>query len=324
MSRVASLSVPSGGERLDRFLAAARTDLSRNGVQSLIRDGHVLVNGRTAKAALRLKAGDEIRIQFPEARVLALEPEAIPLEVVYEDADLVVVDKPAGLVVHPGAGVSRGTLVHALLHRYPEVAAVGGAGRPGIVHRLDKNTSGLLLVARSARAYLALIEAMRRRDIHRVYHALVWGSPRAAQGTIDTAIGRDPSERKRMAVVRRGGKPARTRWQVRERFGLGAWLEVHLETGRTHQIRVHLAHLGYPVIGDPVYGGRAKKGLSTRQVERSLADAVLACLERQALHAAELELPHPITGRPLAFVSPWPGDFSRAVELLRDPRARRA
>ena len=284
----------------------------------------MLVNGRTAKASLRLKPGDEVRITLPEPRVLALVPEAIPLEVVYEDADLVVVDKPAGLVVHPGAGVPRGTLVHALLHRYPEVAAVGGAGRPGIVHRLDKDTSGLLLVARSPRAYLRLIEAMRRREVHRVYHALIWGSPRAASGTIEGAIGRDPRERKRMAVVRRGGKPARTHWKVRERFGLASWLEVHLDTGRTHQIRVHLAHLGHPVLGDPVYGGRIKKGLSAREPQRSLADAVLACLPRQALHASELELPHPITGRPLAFVSPWPDDFSRAASLLRDPRARRA
>src|SRR5258706_5537387 len=151
MSREQSLSVPSGGERLDRFLAGARTDLSRSGIQALIKGGHVLVNGRTAKASLRLKPGDEVHITLPEPRVLSLVPEAIPLQVVYEDADLVVVDKPAGLVVHPGAGVPRGTLVHALLHRYPEVAAVGGAGRPGIVHRLDKDTSGLLLVARSPR-----------------------------------------------------------------------------------------------------------------------------------------------------------------------------
>jgi 23S rRNA pseudouridine1911/1915/1917 synthase len=324
MSRETSLSVPSGGERLDRFLAAARTDLSRSGLQALIKGGHVLVNGRTAKASLRLKSGDQVRITLPEPRTLSLIPEAIPLRIVFQDPDLVVVDKPAGLVVHPGAGVPRGTLVHALLHAFPEVAAVGGAGRPGIVHRLDKDTSGLLLVARSPRAYLALIEAMRRREIHRVYHALVWGSPRAASGIIETAIGRDPRERKRMAVVRRGGKPARTHWHVRERFGHAAWLEVHLDTGRTHQIRVHLAHLGYPVIGDPVYGGRVKKGLSPREPERSLRDAVLAGLPRQALHASELELTHPIIGRPLAFVSPWPDDFSRAVDLLRDPGARRA
>jgi len=284
----------------------------------------VLVNGRAARPALRLKSGDLVRITLPEARTLALAPEEIPLAIVHEDPDLVVLDKPAGLVIHPGAGVKSGTLVHALLHRYPEVARVGGAGRPGIVHRLDKDTSGLMLVARSPRAYLTLIEAMRRREVHRTYHALVWGSPKAASGTIETAIGRDPRERKRMAVVRRGGKPARTHWKVRERFGLAAWLEVRLDTGRTHQIRVHLAHLGHPVVGDPTYGGRVKKGLSAREPQRSLADAVLACLPRQALHASELELPHPITGRPLAFVSPWPDDFSRAAELLRDPGARRA
>ena len=283
------------------------------------------MNGRAAKASLRLKAGDEVRLHLPEPRAVLLEPEAIPLAIVHQDPDLLVVDKPAGLVVHPGAGVRSGTLVHALLHAFPEVAAVGGAGRPGIVHRLDKDTSGLLLVARSPRAYLALIEAIRRREVHRVYDALVWGAPRAAEGAIEGPIGRDPRERKRMAVVRRGGKPARTLWRVRERFGTAAaWLEVRLDTGRTHQIRVHLGHLGYPVIGDPVYGGRAKKGLSAREPQRSLADAVLSCLSRQALHASRLELPHPITGRPLAFTSPWPDDFSRVALLLRDPRAPRA
>lgn len=283
------------------------------------------MNGRTAaKASLRLKPDDDVRLTLPAPRTLTLEPEAIPLDVLYQDQDLVVVNKPAGLVVHPGAGVRSGTLVHALLHAYPEIAVVGGPGRPGIVHRLDKDTSGLLLVARSPRSYLALVEAIRRRQVRRVYHALIWGSPRAQRGTIEGAIGRDPRERKRMAVVRKGGKPARTHWKVRERWGLASWLEIHLDTGRTHQIRVHLAHLGHPVLGDPLYGGRVKKGLSAREPQRSLADAVLACLPRQALHASELELPHPITGRPLAFVSPWPDDFSRAVALLKGSRARRA
>ena len=284
----------------------------------------MLVNGHPARPSLRLKPGDQVRIALPEPRTVALEPEPIELRIVYEDADLIVVDKPAGLVVHPGAGVPTGTLVHALLHRYPEVAAVGGAGRPGIVHRLDKDTSGLMIVARSSAAYLRLVEAISGRKVHRVYHALVWGVPSAGSGTIEAAVGRDPRERKRMAVVRKGGKPARTHWKVRERYGLAAWLEVRLDTGRTHQIRVHMAHLGHPIIGDPAYGGRGKKGLSLRGTERSLADAVLSCLPRQALHASELELPHPIDGRLLAFVSPWPDDFSRAAELLRAARVRMA
>ena len=216
--------------------------------------------------------------------------------------------------------MASGTLVHALLHRYPEIASVGGPGRPGIVHRLDKDTSGLMVVARSARAYRALVEAMRARQIRRIYQALVWGSPRSASGTIETAVGRDPRDRRRMAVARRGGKPALTHWRVEERLRIAARLEVRLGTGRTHQIRVHLAHLGHPVVGDPVYGGRSKKVLSLRGSDASLGQEILKCLPRQALHASELELSHPVTGRSLAFESSLPGDFAQAIEILRAHR----
>jgi len=213
--------------------------------------------------------------------------------------------------------VARGTLVHALLHRYPEIAAVGGPGRPGIVHRLDKDTSGLLVVARTARAYRALVEAMRARQVRRTYQSLVWGAPRAAAGVIEGAIARDPRDRRRMAVTQRGGKAARTRWKVEERFGMATWLEIELDTGRTHQIRVHLAHLGHPVVGDPVYGGRAKKVLSLDASTASLGQAILKLLSRQALHASKLELSHPVTGRTMSFVLPLPVDFALAVETLR-------
>src|SRR5690242_15283778 len=198
------------GERLDRFLATAQTDLSRSQIQHLIRAGRVEVNGLAARASHKLRAGDTVAYLPPEPRVLALEPEDIPLDVVHEDADLLVLDKPAGLVVHPGAGVPRGTLVHALLHRYPAIADVGGEGRPGIVHRLDKDTSGLMVVARTPRAYRALVEMIRRRDVHRTYRALVWGAPRVEHGEVAAAIGRDPRNRKRMAVVTGGGQPARS------------------------------------------------------------------------------------------------------------------
>jgi len=324
--RTLTLSVPetSAGERLDRFLATAQTDLSRSALQDLIRDGAAQVNGRAARPSLKLKPGDRVRLELPEPRVLTLEPENLPLAVVHEDPDLVVVDKPAGLVVHPGAGVARGTLVHALLHRYPEIASVGGAGRPGIVHRLDKDTSGLLVVARSTRAHRALVEALRAREIHRTYQALVWGDPHAERGTIENALARDPRDRKRMAVARRGGKPARTHWEVRERFGIAAHLIVRLDTGRTHQIRVHLAHLGHPVVGDPVYGGRSKKVLSLRGTDVSLGQELLKCLPRQALHASELELSHPVRGSRLAFAAPWPLDFAQAIEILRALPRRRA
>jgi len=322
--RTLTLSVPEtgAGERLDRFLAGAQTDLSRSGLQGLIRDGRATVNGRAARASQRLKPGDVVSVAVPPPVLPTLEPEALPLEVVFEDSDLVVLAKPAGLVVHPGAGVARGTLVHALLHRYPEIASVGGIGRPGLVHRLDKDTSGLLVVARSPRAYRALIEAIRARAIQRVYQALIWGTPLAASGTIEAAIARDPRDRRRMAVARKGGKAARTRWRVEEKFGGAARLQVRLDTGRTHQIRVHLAHLGHPIVGDPVYGGRTKKVLSLRKADASLRDEILKILPRQALHASELELPHPVTGRALSFVLPWPEDFTQAIEILRAHRAR--
>jgi 23S rRNA pseudouridine1911/1915/1917 synthase len=316
------LSVPeaSAGERLDRFLAAAQADLSRNQVQGLIREGRVRVNGAAARASLRLAAGDRIEVAMPERVRPALEPEALPLEVAYEDESMFVIVKPAGRVVHPGAGVSSGTLVHALLHRDPAIAAVGGEGRPGIVHRLDRDTSGLMVVARTARAYRILIEHMRERRIERRYAALVWGDPRGEGGAIDAAIGRDPRQRRRMAVVTRGGRPARTHWRVAERFGLAARLDVRLETGRTHQIRVHLAHAGMPVVGDPLYGGRARKQLSADPWQRSLAGALLRDLPRQALHALELTFPHPIRGDVLHFTAPLPEDFARALERLRAER----
>lgn len=281
------------------------------------------VGGRAARPALKLKLGDEVAIEIPPRRSSPLTPENIPLTIVFEDEHLLIVDKPAGLVVHPGAGVREGTLVHALLHHAPGIAKVGGEGRPGIVHRLDKETSGLMVVAKTEASYLTLVEALRARRIARIYHALVWGEPGPAEGVIDLPIGRDPRERKRMAVVRQGGRPARTRWRVLERFGPASRLEARLDTGRTHQIRVHFAQLRLPVVGDPTYGGRGKKSLSLRQAERSLAQALLDALSRQALHAVQLELAHPVTGQPLAFESPLPQDFAGALALLRAFRAER-
>jgi 23S rRNA pseudouridine1911/1915/1917 synthase len=295
-------------------------------VQALIRAGQVHVNGRVGRASTRLRAGDRVEVELPPASAPAggLRAEALPLAIVHEDEAILVIDKPAGQVVHPGAGAERGTLAHALLHHHPAIAAVGGPDRPGIVHRLDKDTSGLLVVAKTPRAYRALVEAMRRREVGRRYLALVWGSPRADAGTVDAAVGRDPRNRKRMAaLVPRGGghraergRPARTHWRVLRRYGLASLLELRLETGRTHQIRVHLAHLHHPVVGDPVYGGRPKKQLSPDPRQRSLAMALLDRLPRQALHAAELTLSHPVTGGPLRFESPVPPDIARALEWL--------
>jgi 23S rRNA pseudouridine1911/1915/1917 synthase len=321
VDRNLQLEVPEtgAGARLDRWLARARnTGLSRNRLQQLIAQGRVLVNGRAAKPSLKLKAGDKLEVSVPPRRRTRIAPEPQPLVVVHEDDDVLVLDKPAGLVVHPGAGVQSGTLVNALLHHAPEIATVGGEGRPGVVHRLDRDTSGLLVVAKTEDAYLALVEALRTREVKRVYHAIVWGDPGPNAGEIDLPIGRDPRDRKRMAVVRGpAAKPARTHWRVLERYGLATLVEARLETGRTHQIRVHMSAVRHPVVGDPVYGGRVKKMLSLRQSERSLADALLRLLRRQALHAAELEFVHPKTGERLRFRSDPPQDFREALDRLR-------
>ena len=321
MDRQLDLEVPDtgAGARLDLWLAKARiAGLTRNRLQRLIEQGRVQVNGKAGKPSLRLKPGDKLSLSVPARRASPLAAEASPLTVVFEDEHLLVLDKPAGIVVHPGAGVQSGTLVNALLHHAPGIAKVGGEGRPGIVHRLDRDTSGLLVVAKTEEAYQALVEALRARTVTRVYRALVWGDPGPADGVIDLPIGRDPRDRKRMAVIRGpGGKPARTRWKVLERYGLATWVEARLDTGRTHQIRVHLAALRHPVIGDPTYGGRVKKMLSLRQSERSLADALLRLLRRQALHAAELEFLHPATGGRLNFRSELPVDIREALERLR-------
>ncbi len=278
----------------------------------------MLVNGRVAKPSLKLKAGDKLAVTVPPRRQSRVQAEVAPLTIVHQDESLMVLDKPPGMVVHPGAGVQSGTLVNALLHHAPEVASVGGEGRPGIVHRLDRDTSGLLVVARTEEAYLALTTALKERRVKRVYHAIVWGDPGPSDGIIDLPIGRDSKDRKRMAVVRGpGGKLARTRWRVLERYGMATLIEARLETGRTHQIRVHLAALRHPVVGDPTYGGRVKKVLSLRQSERSLADALLRVLKRQALHAVELEFVHPVTGQTLRFESEPPLDIREALERLR-------
>ena len=295
---------------MDSWLAKERIGLSRNRLQTLLDAGRVKVNGKAASKSLKLKEGDVVSVEVPPRRATRLIAEDRPLTIVFED-------DPCWLVEHPGAGVSSGTLVHALLAHFPPIEKVGGEGRPGIVHRLDKDTSGLMVVAKTEDTYQALVEMLRVREVSRIYHAIVWRDPGPSEGTIDLAIGRDPRERKRMAATKHGGKPARTNWKVLERFGPATFIEARLETGRTHQIRVHLATLRHPVVGDPLYGGRVRKSLSLRPVERSLADALLRTLSRQALHATELEFRHPATGEVMHFESAHPDDFSRALELLR-------
>ncbi len=308
----------AAGTRLDRFLQAHAPDLSRTRLQALIAGGQVTVAGGHAKASHRLRAGARVTVEVPPPEPVALVPEPIPLDVVHEDADLLVVNKPVGLVVHPGAGHRTGTLVHALLaHCGAELSGIGGVRRPGIVHRLDRGTSGLLVVAKHDRAHLGLARQLKARTVERRYLALVQGRLPHAAGVIETAIGRDPRDRLRMAVRPAGaGRPALTRYRVLERFARPVPLtliEAILGTGRTHQIRVHLAHLGAPVVGDRTYRRRG-----TAPADPDLAARVIA-LGGPALHAAVLGFDHPVTGARLRFEAPPPPAFAALLAWLRAP-----
>jgi 23S rRNA pseudouridine1911/1915/1917 synthase len=291
------------GRRLDVLLAELEPGLSRAQAQRLIAQGRVTVGGQRAKPSHRVRPGERIEASVPEPEASELSPEPIALCVVHEDADLIVIDKPAGLVVHPGPGHARGTLVHALLHHCPDLAGVGGVARPGIVHRLDKGTSGLLVAAKHDRAHRALAAQFRAHSIEREYQALVRGAPRADRGSVSAPIGRHPTDRKRFSTRARIGRAARTHWAVERRFAEHTLLRVRLETGRTHQIRVHLASIGLPIAGDPVYGG-GRRGAS------------LPGLGRPALHAAVLGFAHPRDGAWLRFESALPADLHAVLEEL--------
>ncbi|MBI4365071.1 MAG: RluA family pseudouridine synthase [Candidatus Latescibacteria bacterium] len=304
------------GERLDRFLTEVERSLSRSAIQHLIDAGCVLVNGATARASRRVKAGDRIEVTRPRRVATRLLPEDIPLEIVYEDESLAVVLKPAGMVTHPAIGHRTGTLVHALLHRYGALPSAGGPERAGIVHRLDKGTSGLLLVARTEAAHRELARQLEAREVHRSYRALVWGHPRAKEGRIEASLGRSARDRKRFAVVSRGGRFAATRYRVVRAFAYASELTLDLETGRTHQIRVHLAHLGHPVFGDPEYGGRRGPLLGLPPGQRSRAALLLAELDHQALHAETLAFRHPASMKPITLTHPVPPDFESVLRAL--------
>jgi 23S rRNA pseudouridine1911/1915/1917 synthase len=304
------------GKRLDKFLADAAPALSRMRLKALILEGCVRVGGRTiTDPSYRVKAGEAAAWDEPAPLDATPAAQAIPLDVLHEDAHLIVIDKPAGLVVHPAPGNPEGTLVNALLaHCGASLQGIGGERRPGIVHRLDKDTSGLMVAAKTELAHRRLSEAFAARDIERAYDALVWGAPRPPAGEIEGAIGRDPRNRKRMAVVRHGGKAALTRYRTRRAFGdAAALLECRLATGRTHQIRVHLAARGHPVLGDPIYGRASAARLA--RLPAAAREAARA-FPRQALHARLLGFVHPVTGAPLRFEREAPADFTRLLEIL--------
>ncbi|WP_119168640.1 RluA family pseudouridine synthase [Algihabitans albus] len=305
------------GERLDRLLTRHLQGLSRSRMKALIETGAVSAAGATIEeASFRVKPGQTFAIEIPETIEAEPEPQAIPLEVIYEDPEVIVVNKPAGLVVHPAPGNPDSTLVNALLaHCGSELTGIGGVGRPGIVHRLDKDTSGLMIAAKTQRAQDALVTQFTARSIARRYHALVWGRPQPPEGDIVADIGRHPQNRKKMAVVTRNGKAATTRYRLLASYAGGAvsLVECRLLTGRTHQIRVHMAHLGHPLLGDPLYG-RAKPALMQRLP--GAAQERITALGRQALHAKSLGFLHPATQDSLSFESELSDDLKDLITCL--------
>ena len=310
------LIVPTGEkpERLDQFISRSAEQMTRSTAQRLIEAGMVTVDGTPCKSSHKLTGNERVFVRIPPAAPAVPVPEEIPLEILYEDHDVVVINKPAGMVVHPGAGNPSGTLVNALLAHCTDLSGIGGEIRPGIVHRLDKDTSGVLVVAKNDVAHHHLSQQFSRHTIKRVYVALVYGAMKAEKGRIEGAIGRHPSNRQKMSGASRRGKHAVTHWQVIERFPGFSLLKLKLETGRTHQIRVHLSEAGHPLVGDPVYGGAGRlssvKNIPLRETIRRF--------ERQALHARIIGFIHPTSGAYMEYETDLPADMATLLACLRD------
>lgn len=300
-------SAERDGERLDVFLARMDETLSRSRIQKLIADGRVTVDGKTLKASQRLTEGTTVTVELPEPEATDVVPEDIPLDILYEDEDVIVVNKARGMVVHPAAGVSHGTLVNALLAHCKDLSGINGALRPGIVHRLDKDTSGVMIAAKNDAAHRSLAEQIQTKTAKRVYWAILTGNIPETEGVIHGAIGRNPKDRQKMAVVRENGKDATTNFRVLERFGDYTLAECRLMTGRTHQIRVHMAYIGHPVLGDPKYG--------TKKCPFPI--------EGQALHSKTLMFTHPRTNEIMEFEAPLPEDMQSILDELRGNKGRR-
>lgn len=312
--RVDNFLVPAHDQsvRLDIFLSRAAGLPSRSQVRRAIEEGRVFVNGVLVKMGFKLKAGDRISLYHKEAAPSTIQPEAIALNIIYEDPAILVVDKPAGMVVHPAFGHHSGTLVNAILAHCDDLSGIGGVQRPGIVHRLDKDTSGLLVVAKTDQAHQSLVAQFKGREVEKVYLALVHGRVKDSEGLIDLPIGRDQAHRKKMSTRGSRGKDARTTWRVLENYRQTTLLEVRIETGRTHQIRVHLSTSGHPVVGDSLYGGIRNSGNIDDKIR-----ALLRGMRRQALHAASLSFLHPLSGERIVFSSPLPPDMAGLCDALR-------
>ncbi|PAX52751.1 RluA family pseudouridine synthase [Brunnivagina elsteri] len=300
-----NLYVEDSGERIDRYLADELPELSRSRIQTLIEKGCIQLNHKPcASKKIAIKEGDQITITIPEAEPLQLEAENIPLSVLYEDEQLIILNKPAGLVVHPAPGHPNGTLVNALLAHCPSLPGIGGVQRPGIVHRLDKDTTGAIVVAKTEQAHQHLQAQLKAKTARREYFGIVYGVPKTESGTINLPIGRNPSDRKKMAVVpiEKGGREAITHWQIHERLGNYTLILFQLETGRTHQIRIHSSQIGHPIVGDPLYSAARSIGVN---------------LSGQVLHAWKLKLQHPLTEEWVEAIAPLPEQFVKLLEVLR-------
>lgn len=296
------VSPEDAGVRIDKYLADQLPDITRSYLQKLLKDGSVEMNGKPVKASAKTVAGAVVELTIPEPEEPEILPEDIPLDILYEDSDVILINKPKDMVVHPAAGHYTGTLVNALMyHCKGDLSGINGVLRPGIVHRIDKDTTGVLIVCKNDKAHNALAEQLKEHSITRKYRAIVCGNLKEDEGTVDAPLGRHPQDRKKMAIVRNGGKRAVTHYRVLERFGNYTYIECQLETGRTHQIRVHMASLGHPLLGDEVYG-RAKSPFK---------------LEGQTLHAMVLGFIHPTTGEYMEFEAPLPEYFEKLLEKLR-------
>ena len=300
-----NIQVPENTDRLDRYLSQELSDLSRARIQQLIQQGCVQINDTVCTSKkINLKIGDRITLEIPAIQPLELIAEDIPLDILYEDDELIILNKPAGLVVHPAPGHPDGTLVNALLAHCPNLPGIGGVQRPGIVHRLDKDTTGAIVIAKTDRAYQHLQAQLQAKTARREYLGLIYGVPKTDTGSINLPIGRNPQDRKKMDIVsvEEGGRAAITHWQVKERFGNYTLMHFQLETGRTHQIRVHSAKIGHPIVGDPIYSSAHSVGVN---------------LPGQALHAWKLQLQHPVSGDLVEVTAPLPRSLTTLLEVLR-------